>query len=77
MACEVQNLLVVQRLRSSNHVLRTDDVEIPFPDTIISDPRVEVSAMCSFNPYALLVECTILPKVVFVRTSFDEEIVNG
>jgi amino acid adenylation domain-containing protein len=78
-ACRFQNLLVVQPLPSLKHVFgdRSDDDGGPFPGKIISGPRVDANAMCNFNPYALLVECTILETGVFVRTSYDENVVGG
>ena len=32
--------------------------------------------MGAFHPYALLVECTLLGTGVFVRTSFDEDLLT-
>ena len=76
-ACQFQNLLVVQPMPSSNHVIKDGaGEEGPFPGTIISGPRVDANAMGAFNPYALLVECTLLETGVFVRTSFDEDVLG-
>ena len=76
-ACQFQNLLVVQPLPNANHVLSDDSgEESPFPGKIISGPRVDANAMCCFNPYAILMECTILETGIFLRTSFDEDVVG-
>lgn len=48
-------------------------VEIPFLATYYPD----ATAMGAFNPYPLLVECTLLPIGLFVRTSFDDSVLNG
>ena len=76
-ACQFQNLLVVQALPNANHVLNDDSGEEgPFPGKIISGPHVDANAMGSFNPYAILMECTILGTGLFLRTSFDEDVVG-
>ena len=77
-ACQFQNLLVVQPMPDTRHVIKDDGggEAAPFPGTIISGPRVDADAMGAFNPYVLLVECTILGNGVFVRTSFDEDLLG-
>lgn len=81
-ACDVRNLLVVQPFPSEGHTFPPNDDESkmggdPFPGTILSGPRVDASAMGAFNPYALLVECTLLPINFLVRTSFDDDVLSG
>ena len=66
-ACQFQNMLVVQPLPRMDHMLNGG----PFPGNIISGPRVEAAAMRNFNPYGLLIECTITGDGTVVRTSFD------
>ena len=76
-ACQFQNFLVVQPMPSLNHFISDGDGrEGPFPGTIISGPRVDANAMGAFNSYALIVECTLPGNGVFVRTSFDVDLLG-
>jgi amino acid adenylation domain-containing protein len=81
-ACGVEqltrNLLVVQPMPGGGgrppNMPGEDRV---FPGDILCGPRVDPAAMGAFNPFPLLMECTMLDPGIAFRVSFDEKILSA